>query len=150
MPFLHPTNSVKALKAFECYSNNIITRISTQTAGLTFSSTSQCSYRVRDVDGSGEKHSTVESYMASKVSRHFSIPCLQSLHTTSRLFWALKKTTKHFRTFLDVQQPSRKTKQSFETTSPGHQGLKMRKRWPLRCGKCSGRLEDELLQPHVT
>jgi len=62
-PSCHPTTSVKALKAFECYSNNIITRISTQTAGLTFSGTSQCSYRVRDVDGSGEKHSTVESYM---------------------------------------------------------------------------------------
>ena len=46
----------------ECYSNHIITRISIQTAGLAFSGTGLCTYRVRGVDGSCAEHLTVESY----------------------------------------------------------------------------------------
>jgi len=46
----------------KCYSNHIITRISTQTAGLAFGGTGLCSYRVRGVDGSCAEHLTVESY----------------------------------------------------------------------------------------
>jgi len=61
-PSCRPTNSVKALKALNANSNHIITRISIQTAELAFSGTGLCSYRVRGVDGSCAKHSTVESY----------------------------------------------------------------------------------------
>ena len=46
----------------ECYSNHIITQISIQTTGLTFSGTGLCSYCVRGVDGSCAKDLTVESY----------------------------------------------------------------------------------------
>jgi len=46
----------------ECCTNHKITRISIQTAGLAFSGTGLCSYRVRGVDGSCAKHLTVESY----------------------------------------------------------------------------------------
>ena len=60
-PSCHPTNRVKALKAIECYSNHIITRISIQTARLAFGGTGLCTYRVRGVDGSCAKHLTVES-----------------------------------------------------------------------------------------
>jgi len=45
------------------YSNDITTRISIQTAGLAFSGTVLCSYRVRGVDGSCANHLTVTSYM---------------------------------------------------------------------------------------
>jgi len=41
---------------------HIITRIRIQTAGLAFGGTGLCSYRVTGVDGSYEKHVTVESY----------------------------------------------------------------------------------------
>ena len=39
------------LHLVECYSNHTITRISIQTAGLSFGGTGLCSYRVRGVDG---------------------------------------------------------------------------------------------------
>ena len=44
------------------YSNHTVARISIQTAWSAFSGTGLCSYRVRGVDGSCAKHSTVESY----------------------------------------------------------------------------------------
>ena len=44
------------------YSNHIITRNSIQIAELAFGGTGLCFYRVRGVDGSCAKHSTVECY----------------------------------------------------------------------------------------
>ena len=53
----------------ECCTNDIITRISIQTAGLAFGGTGLCSYRVRGVDGIGAEHLTVESYTVF-ISQH--------------------------------------------------------------------------------
>ena len=47
------------------------TRIRIQTAGLVFGGTGLCSCRVRGVDGSCTKHSTVESYMVIYASNSY-------------------------------------------------------------------------------
>ena len=50
-------------RGLNAIANHTTTRISIQTAGLTFGGTGLCSCRVRGVDGSCAKHSTVESYI---------------------------------------------------------------------------------------
>jgi len=69
----------------ECCTNDIITRISIQTAGLAFGGTGLCSYRVRGVGGSRAKHLTVESYtvvmLLTLVLVIISIPSPPLLHS---------------------------------------------------------------------
>ena len=72
-------------------------RISIQTAGLAFGGTGLCSYRVRGVDGSCAKHSTVESYMVIYAANSPTYYCQFSI--THSLFHSRLKTSLFCKSF---------------------------------------------------